>query len=82
MPFFVSFQVPLASVLAEIVNDSLCNELHCITNRISLLSWDYVKKEKKKTHEILNKAGNVNEGQGCNPLGNSADGYSWAPPGK
>lgn len=40
------------------------------------------KEEKTQTHEILNNAANVNEGQGCNPLGNSGNGYSWDPPGK
>lgn len=38
--------------------------------------------EEKKKHEALNKAANVDEGWGCNPLGNSGDGYSWAPLGK
>lgn len=38
--------------------------------------------EEEKKHEILNKAAHVNEGQGCNPLGDSGGGYSWAPPGK
>lgn len=38
--------------------------------------------EEGKKHEILNKAADVNEGQGRNPLGNPGDGYSWAPPGK
>jgi hypothetical protein len=37
---------------------------------------------KKKKHEILNKAANVNKGQRCNPLGNFGDGYSEASSGK
>lgn len=78
--FFVSFRVPLASVFAEICKEPLCNELHCITNRISLLSWDHVEEGKK--YEILHKAADVDESQGRNPLGNSGHGYSWATPGK